>query len=190
MNIKSLSNSTRLLLVVVLLLGACSEDKNQATTQEIASKSELATSGKSPVSTKLKSAELVSWCSFISPQDIAAALNGKLPLGKPKSLNAGCEYPVQFGIDGNNLTYRKLLRGNYDALKNYENQSGVEFEYLEGMGLEAYILNNAQVCVLLNDSEAILVAAQVVAFGEELPINQEELKTGLITVARKVIAKL
>jgi hypothetical protein len=190
MNIRNSSNSTRLLLAVVLLLGACSEDKNQAATQEIASKSELATSSKSPVSTKLKPAEPVSWCSFISPKDVAAALSGKLPLGAPKSLKTGCEYPVQFGIDGNNLTYRKLSRGNYDVHKGYENQSSVKFEYLEGVGQEAYILNNAQVSVLLNDNDAILVAAQVIAFGEELPINEEELKAGLITIARTVAAKL
>ncbi len=190
MIMKGSSNITRLLLAAVLLLGACSEDKNQATTQEKSSKSELATSGKSPVSTKPKPAEPVSWCSFISPKDVAAALSEKLPLGTPKSLKTGCEYSIHFGIDGNNLTYRKISRGNYDAYKAYEKQSSVNFEYLEGMGQEAFILNNAQVCVLLNDSDAILVAAQVIAFGEELPINQEELKTGLITIARKVAEKL
>jgi hypothetical protein len=190
MNMKNSSNSTRLLLVLVLLLGACSEDKNQAKTQEIASKSELAASGKPPASKKLKPAEPVSWCSFITPKDVAAALGEKLTLGPPKSLKDGCEYPVQFGVDGNNLTYRKLSRGNYDVQKGYESQSSVKFEYLEGVGREAYILNNAQVSVLLNDNDAILVAAMVIAFGEELPINEEELKTGLIIVAKKVAAKL
>ena len=190
MNIPNPSINTWLLLATVLLLSACDGDNNQATTQEIASKSKPVASGKPAIPKKLKPAESVSWCSFISPEDVTTALGGKLPLGTPKSLRAGCKYPVQFGIDGNNLTYRKLSRGNYDAHKAYENQSRVKFEYLEGMGQEAFILNDAQICVLLNDSDAILVAAQVMAFGEELPISPEELKTGLITVARKVAAKL
>ena len=184
------SSSIWITLIAVLLLGACSESNEQTVSDESATKSESKTATKAPVAAKSQPAKPASLCSLISPEEIDAALGGNLPLGAPKSLKAGCEYPVQFGIDGNNVTYRKLSLGNYDALKAYENQKGMAFENLEGLGQEAFILNDAQVCVLLTDSDAILVAAQVIAFGEELPISPEALKAGLIEIARKVTNKL
>ena len=190
MSKRNFSSSIWLALIAVLLLVACNGSNDQTATDESASKPESKTATKAPVAAKSQPAKPASLCSLISSNDVASALGGNLPLGEPKSLKAGCEYPVQFGIDGNNVTYRKLSLGNYDSLKAYENQGGVTFENLAGLGQEAFILNDAQVCVLLNDSDAILVAAQVIAFGEELPISPEELKAGLIEIARKVTKKL
>lgn len=135
-------------------------------------------------------AETAGYCSLISPEDVSGALGGKLPLGPPEATDSGCKYPVLFGVDGNALAYNKLSRPNYDAYKNYENQSSVDFEYIEGLGQEAFVINNAQVCVLLSDDESLLVGAQVLAFEEALPITQEELKAGLIEIARNVVAEL
>ena len=55
---------------------------------------------------------------------------------------------------------------------------------------EAFVVNNAQVCVLLSDDESLLVGAQVFAVQEALPITQEELKAGLVEIARKVVSEL
>jgi len=126
----------------------------------------------------------------MSATEVDAALGGKLPLGAPESFNGGCQYPVRFGVDGNTVSFSKLSRGNYDAYEGYEDQSSVDFEYIEGLGQEAFIINNAQVCVLLSEDEALLVAAQVMAFQEELPITQDELKAGVTEIASKVTAKI
>ena len=123
-------------------------------------------------------------------EEIDAALNGKLPLGPPEGNETGCNYPVLFGVDGNALAFGKIPRGNYDAFKGYEEQSSVAFEYLEGLGQEAFVLNNAQVCVLMNETDAYLVGAQIMAMGEPLPVSQEELKVGLIELTTKLVSKL
>ena len=57
-------------------------------------------------------------------------------------------------------------------------------------GREAFVVNNAQVCVLLAEDESLLVGAQVLAIQEELPITQEELKAGLIEIALQVVTEL
>jgi len=183
-------SSTWLTCIAVLLLGACSESNEPSQTDKSTSKPESGTASKAPVAAKSQPAKPAGMCSLISSEEVVAALGGKLPLGKPRSNNNSCEYPVRFGVDGNNLSYGRLSRGNYDAYKAYENQSGIEFEYIEGVGQEAFILNKAQVCVLLNDNDALIVAAMVMAMGEELPISPEELKAGLIEIAGKLIEKL
>jgi hypothetical protein len=129
-------------------------------------------------------------CDLMSAAEVDAALGGKLPLGPAQSFNGGCQFPVSFGVDGNTVSFSKLSRGNYDAYKGYEDQSSVDFEYIEGLGQEAFAINNAQVCVLLSDAEALFVGAQVMAVQEALPITQEELKAGLIEIATKVEAQL
>lgn len=130
------------------------------------------------------------FCAHLSTEDIDAALGGKLELGPPEGTETGCNVPILFGVDGNTLVFGQIPRGNYDAFKGYEDQSGVAFEYLEGLGQEAFVLNNAQVCVLMNETDAYLVGAQIMAVGEPLPISQEELKTGLIDLTAKLVSRL
>lgn len=129
-------------------------------------------------------------CDLMSAAEVDSAVAGKLPLGSPVGTETGCSYPVLFGVDGNALSFGTISRGNYDAYKGYEDQSSVDFDYIEGLGQEAFAINNAQVCVLLSDDSALFVGAQVMAIQEELPITQEELKAGLIEIATQVTAKV
>ena len=131
-----------------------------------------------------------SMCDLMNAAEVDAALGGKLPLGPAQSFDGSCQFPVNFGVEGNTVSFSMLSRGNYDAYKGYEDQSSVDFEYIEGLGQEAFVLNNAQVCVLLSDTEALFVGAQVISVQEELPISQEELKAGLVEIATKVEAQL
>ncbi len=169
-----------MLTTVVFLLGACNEpeEPEQAVSNSIIVKPE-------PVKPSAKSKE-ESTCSYIAATDIDAALGGKLPFGLPKNIRNGCSFPVQFGVNGNFLSYSKLSRGNYDANKNWEKQKGIKFEYINGLGQQAFILNDAQVCVLLNETDAFIVRAQIISMDEELPFTQAELGAGLIEIARKI----
>jgi hypothetical protein len=81
---------------------------------------------------------------LITAADVDAALNSKIPLGPPKEIRIGCSFPVQFGVEANFLSYAKLSRGIYDANKNWENQSGIKFEYIDGLGKQVFILNYGQ----------------------------------------------
>ena len=178
------------LTAAIILLAACGGGSEQSAPEQDTSSPSPSSPPQTARSPEPEESTTDGHCSLISPEDVSAALGDKLPLGPPEGTDSGCKYPVQFGVDGNALAYNKLSRPNYDAFKNYENQSGVPFEYIEGLGQEAFVVNNAQVCVLLNENESLLVVAQVMAFQEALPITQEELKAGLIEVARKVLAGL
>ncbi len=130
------------------------------------------------------------FCAHLSSDDIHAAFGGMMELGTPEGTETGCNVPIHFGVDGNALAYGQISRGNYDAFRGYEDQRNVAFEYLEGLGQEAFVLNNAQVCVLMNESDAYLVGAQIMAVAEPLPISQEELKVGLIDLTAKLVSNL
>ncbi len=178
------------LAAAIVLLAACGGGAEQAAPEQDNSSPSPSSPTQTAQSTEPQEPETGGYCSLMSPEDVSAALGDKLPLGPPEELDSGCKYPVLFGVDGNALSYSRLSRPNYDAYKNYENQSSVDFEYIEGLGQEAFVINNAQVCVLLNDDESLLLAAQVMAFQEALPITQEELKAGLIDIARKVVSEI
>jgi len=129
------------------------------------------------------------FCAHLSAEDIDAALGGTLDLGAPEGTETSCKVPILFGVDGNALAFGQIPRGNYDAFKGYEGQSGVPFEYLEGLGQEAFVLNNAQVCVLINETDAVMVGAQIMAVGEPLPISPEEMKAGLVDLTTKLVSQ-
>ena len=171
-----------LLLVATLALGACGDAEQRMT-------SKIATVKPEPTKAMSKSRskpEKVDMCTFISAQKVNAYLGGKLPLGAPKTKRDGCSYPVKFGVNGNSLSYTTLSRGMYDANKNWEKNKNIKFEYIEGLGQQAFIINNAQLCVLVSDTNAYIVRAQIIAMGEELPISQEELKAGLVKIATNI----
>lgn len=179
-----------LLTAAIIMLTACGGGAEQAAPEPDTSSPSPSSPPQTARSPEPDESMATGFCSLISPEDVSAALGGKLPLGPPEELDSGCKYSVLFGVDGNALSYSKLSRPNYDAYKNYENQSSVDFEYIEGLGQEAFVINNAQVCVLLSDDESLLVAAQVLAFEEALPITQEELKAGLIEIAGRLAQRL
>jgi hypothetical protein len=178
------------LSAVIILLAACGGGTDSSAPEQSASSPSTDSATRTAETPNTGPSDAAGFCALIAPEDVSAALGGKLPLGPPEELDSGCKYPALFGVDGNALAFNRLSRANYDAFKNYENQSGVPFEYIEDLGQEAFVVNNAQVCVLLNDDESLLVGAQVIAFQEELPITQEELKAGLVEIARKVVTEL
>ena len=138
---------------------------------------------------QMEAAAPETFCTHLSAEDIDAALGGKLELGAPEGTESDCKIPILFGIDGNALVFRQLARGNYDAFKAYEAQSSTPFEYLEGLGREAFVLNNSRVCVLLSEDDALLISAQIVAIAEPLPISSEDLKAGLIELSTELVAQ-
>lgn len=178
------------LTATIILLAACGGGGEPAAPEQSAPSPSPGSPAQTAQSPEPEESTTDGYCSLISPEDVSAALGDKLPLGPPEETDSGCKYEVQFGVDGNALAFNKLSRANYDAFKNYENQSGVPFEYIEGLGQEAFVVNNAQVCVLLSEDESLLVGAQVLAFEEALPITQDELKAGLIEIAREVVLGL
>lgn len=182
-----MNSRTRLLLALLLPITtvgwmACGGGKETAAPQSAASQA-LPTEQSHTASGE-------TFCDHLSTAEISEALGGSMELGEPEGTETGCRVPILFGADGNALAFGQIPRGNYDAFKGYEDQSNVAFEYLEGLGQEAFVLNNAQVCVLMNESDAYLVGAQIVAVGEPLPIPPEELKAGLIEVTTKLVAQL
>ncbi len=190
-----MKNLTRPLLALLLAIAvtgsvACGGGKDSAapTGEDRPSPQQSAAPQTAPTSQD-ETAPGETFCARLSAEDIDAALGGKLDLGTPEGTETGCKVPIHFGVDGNALAFGQIPRGNYDAFKGYEGQSGVPFEYLEGLGQEAFVLNNAQVCVLLNETDAVMVGAQIMAVGEPLPISPEEMKAGLIDLTTQLVSQ-
>ena len=92
--------------------------------------------------------------------------------------------------DGGQLGFNMLSKGNFDVYKAQQGRSGVTFEELPGLGEDAFILNNAQVCVMKSANEYFLVGLQLILFQQELPVSLEQSRAGLIEIAEKLVQRL
>ena len=127
------------------------------------------------------------FCDLLSGEEVQTILGTEIPLGPAEENRSGCKYPIKFGAPGNAFAYNELSTGNYNAYKGYEKQSSVEFEYVEGLGIEAFVLNNSQVCVLLSETEALSVGVMMLSVQEPLPVAPEVIKERLITITRHLV---
>lgn len=129
------------------------------------------------------------FCDVLAPDEIAEAFQGELPLGSMSGEPNGCRVDIEFA-DGGMFTYRFIRKENHDSYRGYEDQSGVPFEYLDGLGQEAFILNDSQVNVLLEDGRTLMVGLQLITIGQELPLPREELRQAVIDLARTVVERV
>lgn len=126
-------------------------------------------------------------CSAVASVDLGAAFGGGLTFGTPRSLRGRpvCMVPVR-GAEGEGLIVQKTSAGFYEAKAGYEDQ-GVPFERLPDLGREAFIINNADLNVLLDEDEALSVGLSAIFTGGQEPPPGERLREGLVRVARAVI---
>jgi hypothetical protein len=135
-------------------------------------------------------------CDLLTEDEIVAAFGGRLEFGPPDLHGKGdspyqtCERPIRAGIDGNHLQFGTTTEGMYLEYKKYEQMSSVKFEYLEGLGAEAFILNEAQIGIRVGDGRFLKASVQLISFGEESPIDGAALRAGLIELGGLMLERI
>ena len=197
---KTLNMKLRILtLSAALALAACgnSEPPPPATVSSPAAAPAAAASpAKQPETPPPAKEEDGGICNLLTADEIVVAFGGKLEFGPPdlhgkgNSPNQTCERLIKAGIDGNHLQFGTTNEGMYLEYKKYEQMSSVKFEYLEGLGVEAFILNDAQIAIRVGDGRFVKTAVQLITFGEESPIDNAAVRAGVIELGGLLLERI
>ena len=135
-------------------------------------------------------------CDLLTEDEIVAAFDGRLEFGPPDLHGKGtspyqtCERPIKAGIDGNHLQFGTTNEGMYLEYKKYEQMSSVKFESLEGLGAEAFVLNDAQVVIRVGDGRFVKASVQLITFGEASPIDNAAVREGVIELGGLLLERI
>jgi hypothetical protein len=122
-------------------------------------------------------------CALVSGDEVAAAFGGRLTFdaADPGRTGRSCRYPIREGVDGNALVFAEIAEGKYGELRKYEERGVQNFEYLEGLGTEAFAINHTNVLIRVGDGRYLELAVQLITL-EGLPLPKEDVQSGLVEI--------
>lgn len=178
---------------LVLILAACGNSEPPPPAAATATPPPAAAPAKTqaPEPAPAKEAPAGGMCGHLTADEIVDAFGGQLAFGPAKEYtrNVVCQVPLKAGIDGNYLAFGTTIEGNYLEYKKYERMSSVDFEYIEGMGAEAFLLNNAQLAINVGDGRYLNLSVQLLTM-DGLPLPKEDIGTGLKTLGKKLLERI
>ncbi len=147
-----------------------------------------------------------SLCDSLSAEEIGAAFGGKFVVSDAYGEETNCIYNLE-SVSGAKFEVARLIietlpGSRYETTKGWEGNSGITFDYLEGLGQEAYVINDAEVWVLTTSTRvpnwwpagevmSVKVATQLItASSVELPISLDEVRACVIDLAGKLVARV
>ena len=129
-------------------------------------------------------------CGPLGSLDLAAAFGGTLQFGEVSEFasGAGCSAAVD-GAEGEGLLVQLTIPENYEAKALYEEQD-LPFTRLDGLGQEAFIVNEADLNVLIDADSALSVGLSAFFIGDVEVPEPSIVEAGLVAVAEAVLAGL
>lgn len=174
-------------LVAASCGGDSSDDADGATAVTDAPASGGTDSGSNPGSGGGEASDTGRICDLLGSIELSAAFVGAIQFGEPSG-SVGrdvCTVPV-VGAEGEGLIVQITIAENYEAKALYEEQ-GLPFERLDGLGQEAFIVNDADLNVLLNDTESLSVGLSAFYVGETAAPAPDVIRAGLIDIATALV---
>lgn len=127
-------------------------------------------------------------CRSLADVDLSAAFGGALEFDDIDEFatGTGCSAAV-IGAEGEGLLVQLTIPENYAAKALYEEQD-IPFSTIAGLGEEAFIVNDADLNVLIDADTALSVGLSAFFMGDvELP-DPAVIEAGLVTIAAAVLA--
>jgi len=166
------------LALFVFLLSACgSDDASTPATASDPAPGSASDRGQNKPRASAAS-DLKGHCALISPEEIEAIFPIPLNLGQPKVVGRAdnpmhaCEVQLGVGEIGR-LTFGTTSEGAYNEYARYLQQSSTPSRMIEGLGEEAFLLNNAQLLVRRGDERFLNISMMPLTMGEP-PMSQEQ----------------
>jgi hypothetical protein len=129
----------------------------------------------------------------VTDAELDAAFGGKLSFGKLQGFGQrgrGCTAMI-VGVEGEfilQLQTRESFEARRDTYQTYVDQSSATMMTLD-VGVEGYLVNNAQIIAIDDQERAISVALQIIVFGGELPLTPQDTAKGLEVIARRALER-
>ena len=126
-------------------------------------------------------------CGTVTALDLEAAFDGQLAFGEPRGDETYCALPI---IDAEGEGLMVGTAGTvpiFEAKAAYADQ-GVPFRTVEGLGVDAFLINHAELLVRRADDSVTTVAVQAFFLEREAP-SAEVIERGLLEVGRAVLAE-
>jgi hypothetical protein len=109
-------------------------------------------------------------------------------VGRADNPMHACE--VQLGIgEVGQLTFGTTSEAMYNEYAKYLQQSSTPSRMIEGLGEEAFLLNNAQLLVRRGDGQYLNVSVNLLMFGE-LPLTQEQMADAVVSLGTMLDERL
>jgi hypothetical protein len=126
-------------------------------------------------------------CAIVTAVDLEAAFDGQLTFGEARGDETYCALPL---IDAEGEGLMVGTAGTvpiYEAKAAYADQ-GAPFRKVEGLGVDAFLINHAELLVRRADDSVTTVAVQAFFLDREAP-PAEVVERGLLEVGRAVLAE-
>ena len=133
------------------------------------------------------------FCNRLSLAEIRAAFGNKLAIGDEPSRSDAriCSYSVEDaqGLRTFQFSQRSSIE-EYETAKQQFERLNMKVERMEGIGLEAFLVNDAQLEIRASESTAVTLLTQIQVFGGEPPLNAEEIRAGLVALGEMLLTRL
>ena len=183
------------LALAVVALAACGSGEQESITdpaQPASKDSTVATAGEPP--TKTESSARKGHCALIEPSEIEAAFPMDLKLGKPRAVGRtdtpihACQVELGIGEVGQ-LSFGTTNEGTYNEYAKYLEQSSTPSRRIDGLGEEAFLLNNAQLLVRRTDGRFLNISVMLITMGGP-PLSQEDMAEAVVQLGTMMNERL
>lgn len=132
------------------------------------------------------------FCSKLSRDEIEAAFGRAVSFGTSPSRQDEnmCVYSIENDGGMRQFAFGKRRIEDLENIERNYRDSSTPFEPIEGLGMEAFLVNEAQLEIRIDEASAVTLAATILVFGAEPPVGKEQVRAGLIELGRKLIGRL
>ncbi|MFN4183538.1 MAG: hypothetical protein ACK4M6_02045 [Hyphomonas sp.] len=133
-------------------------------------------------------------CDLLTEAELDAAFGGKLSFGNfqgYRQRGSGCTVPT-VGVEGQFILQaqtKESFEAHRDTYQTYAGQSLATMTPVS-VGVEGYLVNDAQIIAIDDQGRAISVALQVFVFGGDPPVTKQESAQGVEIIARQALERL
>lgn len=183
------------LILAGMTLAACGGDgSSSATDAEVADSTAAAPASTSPKASPAEPEASEGHCALVSREEIEALfpmplnLGELMVVGQPDNPFHACQVELGIGEVGQ-LSFGTTNEGMYNEYAKYLDRSSTPSRRIEGLGEEAFLLNNAQLLIRREDGQFLNVAVMLIMM-TELPLSQEQIADAVIELGTRVDERL
>jgi hypothetical protein len=127
-------------------------------------------------------------CVLLSPREIEAALGDRISVAVSRGTETLCDYSIP-GEEAGQILFQRMSGKVYDDRRKGYELGNMKPEPVDGLGQDAFMLNDAQIEVRLSDENAFRFSIMLLTRGEN-PLTREDTRAAITELARTISSRL